>query len=63
MATGSESRGTKKGSKGKFRTPKLSDAQKLGNAAARTANSKTGKAKAASRDRRIARNLAKPIPF
>ena len=31
MATGSESRGTKKGSKGKFRTPKLSDAQKRSN--------------------------------
>ena len=31
MATGSESRGTKKGSKGKFRAPKLSEAQKRSN--------------------------------
>ena len=31
MATGSESRGTKKTGKGKYRTPKLSDAQKRAN--------------------------------
>ena len=36
MATGSESRGTKKGSKVKFRTPKLSDAQKRANKLARS---------------------------